>query len=725
MTHRFFRPVLYVLLSLVPLICLIVVEAFPFPYVTGKNFIFRILIEIIFALWVIARYFDLNLRTEPSRMTKTFFVFIAAMAVSGLVGENSFRSFWSNLSRMGGFITYLHLFAYYIVLTSVLKSEKSWRDYLRVSMIVSVAVSVHAFLQALGESAVVSIDRPDATFGNPAYLAIYLAFHVIFGFLLMTGEKDRKNLFIFGTMTSVNVFGLFLTQTRSAVLALSCGLVLFFSLLVYRQNRQKIKATVLKFTFVLIFSSFLITAFKFIDPAGHLKTDRILKTSLHEKSVQSRLFIWQLAQKAFFERPILGWGQENFIYTFKHYQPAMWDEPWADRAHNNLLEWLVSGGVVGGVCYLLLFGIPLWLIWVKPRKPELLVRSTSTHHTIRAGVTGLLVCYFVNSIFIFDQITTLIILAQIFALTYFIEISNDEMPQANSFKRVPYYHISAVLVFLGFILYQVNFKPMLYLSEFKNVISESGVLNKNQNGITPHAINRLVDKKVFYRPEIREHLIISSMLAAQQGSTEEALQKIYQQADEELNIELKRDPKNLYLKQLGLRFYTQFNQYDQANALAQQALQISPVHQITFADLGQMHLKKGDLARTADAYLKVYELDSTFPMAQVYRSAGLIYKNQINDAKRSIQNLEKIDTKYALHADILLAWLNTHQLGEVKEMLVRKEKEKLIDATDFILLGQYFLIYGQKEKAMQSLTEAKRLGYSNSLLLQSLIEKAR
>ena len=72
-----------------------------------------------------------------------------------------------------------------------------------------------------------------------------------------------------------------------------------------------------------------------------------------------------MAIKGFQERPILGWGQENFNYVFnKNYDPGMWgQEQWFDRTHNVILDWLVAGGILGLLAYLSIFFSTLYYVW--------------------------------------------------------------------------------------------------------------------------------------------------------------------------------------------------------------------------------------------------------------------------------------------------------------------------------------------------------------------------
>ena len=77
--------------------------------------------------------------------------------------------------------------------------------------------------------------------------------------------------------------------------------------------------------------------------------------------------IWQMSWEGFKERPIFGWGQENFLYVFaKHYNPKMWNqEPWFDRSHDVFFDWLVAGGAVGLLTYLSMFAALIYTLWWK------------------------------------------------------------------------------------------------------------------------------------------------------------------------------------------------------------------------------------------------------------------------------------------------------------------------------------------------------------------------
>ncbi len=115
-------------LFLTPFLVLVVPASLFFPFITGKNFAFRILIEIIFSLWLVLAIFDKNYRPRFAGKNNLLIiilsVFIFGLALSSIFGSNLYRSFWSNYERMEGLITYLHLFAFFLALTTMLKTEK-------------------------------------------------------------------------------------------------------------------------------------------------------------------------------------------------------------------------------------------------------------------------------------------------------------------------------------------------------------------------------------------------------------------------------------------------------------------------------------------------------------------------------------------------------------------------------------------------------------------------
>lgn len=192
MIHTWLKRSILAGLFFVPFIPMIVSSGMFFPFITGKNFAFRIVVEIVLALWVILALRNPAYRPKRSLIVYGFVAFVGVTALADFQGENFFRSFWSNYERMEGLIAHLHFIAYFFVLISVLKTEELWKRYFHTTMAVSFFLCVFGMLQLCG---VFNINqgsvRLDATLGNAAYLAIYLLF-TIFITAIYTFKSSEK-----------------------------------------------------------------------------------------------------------------------------------------------------------------------------------------------------------------------------------------------------------------------------------------------------------------------------------------------------------------------------------------------------------------------------------------------------------------------------------------------------------------------------------------------------
>ena len=106
---------------------------------------------------------------------------------------------------------------------------------------------------------------------------------------------------------------------------------------------------------------------------------RFARISLTETTTESRLTIWKMSWQGFKEKPVFGWGQENFNLVFnKYYEPILYkQEPWFDRAHNVFFDRLTTNGIFGLLSYIGLLGVALYYLWAKRRKTGLSVEDSA------------------------------------------------------------------------------------------------------------------------------------------------------------------------------------------------------------------------------------------------------------------------------------------------------------------------------------------------------------
>ena len=90
------RGAVYAGLFAILFIPLFVSDSLFFPFITGKNFAFRIIVEIGAALWLVLWLRESALRTKRSWLSIAIVAFLAVFCLADFFGVSPYRSFWSN-----------------------------------------------------------------------------------------------------------------------------------------------------------------------------------------------------------------------------------------------------------------------------------------------------------------------------------------------------------------------------------------------------------------------------------------------------------------------------------------------------------------------------------------------------------------------------------------------------------------------------------------------------
>ena len=165
------------------------------------------------------------------------------------------------------------------------------------------------------------------------------------------------------------------------------------------------------------------------------------RISLTETTTESRLTIWKMSWQGFKEKPVFGWGQENFNLVFnKYYEPILYkQEPWFDR-YNVFFDRLTTNGIFGLLSYIGLLGAALYYLWAKRKNTGLSVEDS-------AIFGSMFIAYFFNNLFVFDNLISLILFATFLAYVSFRSkiganaLIVNESPRADYGKvRLRRYH---------------------------------------------------------------------------------------------------------------------------------------------------------------------------------------------------------------------------------------------------------------------------------------------
>ena len=95
-TEKALKHVVFGALFVVPFIVFVVDSSQVFPFITGKNFLFRVLVGTSFFAWLGLIFFREEYRPKKSLLLLSVSILVAVMFLAGLFGIEPKQSFWSN-----------------------------------------------------------------------------------------------------------------------------------------------------------------------------------------------------------------------------------------------------------------------------------------------------------------------------------------------------------------------------------------------------------------------------------------------------------------------------------------------------------------------------------------------------------------------------------------------------------------------------------------------------
>ncbi len=654
------------LLTITPLL---VSTSLLFPFITGKGFFFRVVMEIIFALWLILALRDPAYRPKRSWLLVAMSAFLLVLALATAWGANPYRSFWSNYERMEGLVSYLHLFAYFLILISVMKTEKLWSWFLHSSLAVNAVIGVYSLLQLAGKLDIHQGSvRVDATFGNATYLAVYALFHIfllaLLIFRLLKSDQWRRAIYkwlggVYLCLLALNGVILFYTQTRGAILGVIGGVMVGSIWLMVSSARgsreRRWSAIALGVTVALVAVFLLARQSNFVKQSQTLS--RFASISLEERTTQARFLVWNMSWQGFKERPILGWGPENYIAVFnKHYDPRMYNqEQWFDRAHNVIFDWLIAGGLLGLLAYLALFAAALYYLFKRRRETDF---STVD----QAVIVGFLAAYFFHNFFVFDQLISHLLFFGLLAYLH-TRFERPWSARTGGWIMIPAPRWltvvgSAVAVAsLVLVFYFINLKPLL---ASRALIGALGWQRYPEESLK--RFERVFAYNTFGSTEATEQLLsLSLSIAQRQDVPVEIKQKYLNLAAERLETEIKRAPLNARYPFFAGSFYLRAGQTDLAIARLETARRLSPKKQAILFELGSAYLAKSELSQALAIWKEAYDSAPDFDEARKIYALGAIYDNKLPLAAELLSAGAKDDPTFLLDERLVQAYGSINQ----------------------------------------------------------------
>lgn len=326
-----------------------------FPYNTGRNYIFRVLSSIGFGLCCYLWFRYRSLVPKVNKISLAFATLFLVKIIAGFFSVDPYHSFWSDYLRMEGIISWMYLFAFYCLLKTVLKQKKDWLSLLKFSIVLA-SLSVVYILSKWAFNPSVELDRQTFTFGNPAFFGTHMLIHFGLALFILFQESKKKWRFLWVATFILTGIGLLLSGTRASIFGGAVFVVMTFCFYLFKKWSTRRKSRKLKIAvgaLIIFLLALICTPKEILHQIPFV--ERITSTSIGQKEIQTRLTSWESGIKGWKEKPLIGWGDENFKYIYSKYMPDDNVDHLVDKAHNVLIEQLATNGIIGLLAYLILF----------------------------------------------------------------------------------------------------------------------------------------------------------------------------------------------------------------------------------------------------------------------------------------------------------------------------------------------------------------------------------
>lgn len=642
-----------------------------YPYILSKTIFFQGLVEILFSLWLVLIFADKRFRPTLTPLLKALLIFLAVILLTSVFGVDFHRSFWSTYERMFGVNTILHLAALAVIISSLVR-EIPWRKMLYASLTTAFIVDVLATIQARVPNLLLEEPggRPGATFGNPTFLAGYLLFHIFIAlYFLVDHYRSRTNSFsrisrssdglgleqseshrserqaptpsersdagsrkgsgsaalpylFFAGALVFSLIALLFTETRGDMLGLAAGFLVFLALLFVKPPdfgpvlRQRWIYGGLVILIVLLAAGFWFTRTSAVwsKVPGVSRFSDISASSL---GLQPRIVAIRSAWKGFLDRPILGWGWENFNVVYnKYYDPRTlelnYEETRFDKPHNFFMEDLSTGGT-------LLVLAHLWLLALLAIE-SLKIKDRVLGQIVFASITA----YFVRSIFIFDTIGPALMLYVLIGLvdgwsrTELSPAANASR-DSNKNEKIGLLPASLVVIVSSLAIYQINI-PTLEAAHL--AWRAFGNLAHGRPLVGVENFRNALDLPSPYRWNFARDF--SAAISTAYFYNKDAIpQEAALQAIREMERVVREHPTDAYNHYTLVDMYNQVSDLDQnflnlAEKEGAIALELSPNRQEVYFSLAKTKTLKKDYAAALDILRKALVLDDKVPDAHFY-----------------------------------------------------------------------------------------------------------
>lgn len=585
---------------------LVVIPFILFPFVAGKVVYITTVITLLMPLVVIRLAHIRSSFLRGSYIPFFLALYIGIGTVAALFGIDVRQSFFGTDERGSGVLVGVIMGVMYLGLTAAVYKRSVWNAFLWVAVGVGIVVAMFG----IRENVVSGGTRVGALFGNPILFGNYVLFPCFFALHLACISKRRWIRILAVAAAIFLAYGVWIAQTRGVLIGLFAG-VITAAVLVFFLSRRHLRAWAAGCMLIIVVAAGALFMVRDTDVVRKNQTlARLTQISIADASTEERVLLWQVALRAFKERPILGWGPENFDYAFdRFYNPRFLrfsiSETWTDRAHNMFFDSLVMTGIVGFLVFVGLLASCLHAV-ARARK------SGAVSSTGAATLHGLIVAYAVQGLFAFDGPATTLMFFFTLAYAHTIAGVNLSRPNVLTVPRrfgARYAVLTVALFLTVFVcIYLVR------LTRASNALLNAVTRHPAEGGNILREAQIALAHRVPYRYSMQLRFANRVFEDALQYSGEHA-RALIPFAIEETKKMRTAHPHDFASAFILGNLYTQAGRvldpayFADAVSAYEEAIPSSPARQAVYFQLGSVAVLEGDLVRAEEFFRRARDLD--------------------------------------------------------------------------------------------------------------------
>ena len=426
---------------------------------------------------------------------------------------------------------------------------------------------------------------------------------------------------------------------------------------------------------------------------------------------------WDTSWKGWKDRFVLGYGWENYNIAFnKYFHPEIFidngSQLWFDRAHNTIFDIAVATGIIGLIAYINIFILAL----------SYLFKNIKKDFDFSAILIALLIAHFIQNIFVFDVLSTFIILFSVLAVIgYLGNQKYEEKEKPEDFTDNFGVKITIIIVVLVLVLLSIQYFNLKPLKANETAILGLMYGSSNKLPESMKYFGEAIEMGTYQSQEVRRKavdMVIQNNKMPEDGdkAQEVVARENFKFAKKQIEDNIREHPSDVqdymyFMMLLNRNAQLNPNNLAEVIRIGKKALKLSPTRAHIYFEMGQAELNRGNIEEGIRYFTKAVELnprtmESQWNLMTAYSLVG--QQDKVDEVRNNIEELGYRFRKLAQFQRIYAIYSRGNRLDKMAETL-EKTLEQAPTVNGYTTLASVYRDMGDYTKAIETAKKAAEL----------------